>query len=58
MSNGSAWNHGLFPFPSASGFRPCYHVLYLGWSTSCVAAQPITGKRRVLWRLRHHTGGL
>src|SRR5215475_5874108 len=30
MSNGSAWNQGLFPFPSASSFRPCYHVLYLG----------------------------
>src|SRR6267143_5418971 len=49
---------GLSPFPSASGFRTCYHVFYLQLIQRALAARPIPGKRWGLWRLRHHTGGL
>jgi hypothetical protein len=35
------WPLGLSPFPSAWGFRLCYHSLYLGRSSTCWLLHPL-----------------
>jgi SET domain len=56
MTSFSAWNLRTVSLSLSCSLSSVLPLL-IRWLIQCIlAAKPITGKRRVLWRLRYHTG--